>query len=399
VAESYSLKVVRSSFNEEKQMIVITGKDPKGVINGSVDFRYKYISESGNFMLNDGKYFGSTFKGKMPEYEKTSSPCIRNRGVWTWGHVIYDYRKFIDNMTLLKMNMIVIWNDFVPINMEEVISYAHQNGIKVIFGYSWGWGTDVDISSEEDLNTWTEAALSTYENEYACLNGDGIYFQSFTETTDDKINGTVIAEAVARWVNRIGKRLLMVYPDLEIQFGLHATSVKDRLSYLKEIDDRITIVWEDCGAFPYHYSPKMIGDFEETKKFSSSVSLLRGEQDRFGAVLKGLTCLDWTDFEHQKGSYVLGKASPHVIQRKYELKKEYWHYVKAYWMKNACYALDMIKQIVSDKGNDVTIEALVEDGMLESRIWYPVALLSEMLWDSSLDLNELHFNASLIADL
>ena len=42
-------------------------------------------------------------------------------------------------MARLKFNELIIWNDFVPLNIREVIDYAHSYGIKVNLGYSWGW--------------------------------------------------------------------------------------------------------------------------------------------------------------------------------------------------------------------------------------------------------------------
>jgi hypothetical protein len=38
------------------------------------------------------------------------------------------------------------------------------------------------------------------------------------------------------------------YPDLDIQFGLHATSILDNYTCLEELDSRITITWEDAGV-------------------------------------------------------------------------------------------------------------------------------------------------------
>lgn len=40
----------------------------------------------------------------LPDFELNSRPAVKNRGIWTWGHVIYDYRSFIDNMVMLKLS-------------------------------------------------------------------------------------------------------------------------------------------------------------------------------------------------------------------------------------------------------------------------------------------------------
>jgi hypothetical protein len=52
----------------------------------------------------------------------------------------------------LKLNQLIIWNDYMPLNVEEIIDYAHSYGIEVIFGYAWGWkpGFGKHITEIED---------------------------------------------------------------------------------------------------------------------------------------------------------------------------------------------------------------------------------------------------------
>ena len=68
-------------------------------------------------------------------------------------------------------------------------------------------------------------------------------------------------------------------PALELQFGLHATSVKHQLDYIRQVDPRIRIVWEDCGAFPFSYIPHHVADFDQTMDFTDRIAILRGESD------------------------------------------------------------------------------------------------------------------------
>ena len=42
-----------------------------------------------------------------------------------------------------------------------------------------------------------------------------------------------------------------------------------------------------------------------------------------------------------------------------------------------------------ETGGDLYITALVEDGMFEESIMYPVALYAEMLWDTDCDIREM----------
>ena len=60
--------------------------------------------------------------------------------------------------------------------------------------------------------------------------------------------------------------------------------------------------------------------------------------------------------------------------------------MNAYWLKNADYAYKMVRLIKQANENSM-ITALVEDGMFEENIQFPVALFGEMMWDhdSSVD--------------
>ena len=95
-------------------------------------------------------YFDTPFHEKLPVWSKISAPDVEDRGIWTWGHTIYDYRSFMDNMLRLKMNEIVVWNDYAPINAREIADYAHSLGMKLIWGFAWGWGVDCNTSAQLD---------------------------------------------------------------------------------------------------------------------------------------------------------------------------------------------------------------------------------------------------------
>jgi hypothetical protein len=292
-------------------------------------------------------------------------------------------------MASLKLNMITVWNDYVPVNAAEFVRYAHEKEIKVIWGYSWGWGeVSLDISDEIILKKWTDAAVRTYETQYAGLGGDGIYFQLFTETFERLQNGVVIAKAAARWVNTISAELLSRHPGMTIQFGLHASSVKDDLDFIKEVDPHVTIVWEDCGSFPYHYIPQKTGDFEETLAFTKTISGLRGDGEKFGAVLKGLSCLNWDIFEHQKGNFIMG-ANLSAGIKDAKLKAAIWRYIQAYWIRNSDKAYETIKVIHEKTQGRTAISALVDDGLFEDKIWYPAALFAAMTWDVNMNIKDL----------
>lgn len=367
---------------------IIEGFDDAGALWGVLDFYNKYVLKFEypdvdeyrvNFLLGD----------TLPDFEYRSAPSVKERGLWTWGHVIYDYRGYLYNMMRLKMNRIVIWNDHAPTNAKDIVNYAHSVGIKVIWGFSWLWDTDCAAVDLENLNGFSEKIFEKYEREYAHLGGDGIYFQTFTELHTDNIGGVNIASAATDFVNRTAALFFEKYPDMEIQFGLHATSVKNDLGYIKATDERIRIVWEDLGAFPFSYIPNDIKDFDKTMSLVDSIANLRGEGDRFGVVTKGLVKLDWSEFEHLKGAQTIGVSSRALKENRIERKRRIWRYIQAAWLANADKAQEAVREICRLKNGDACILALCEDGMFEENIMFPVALYSEMLWNAEGNLKEI----------
>lgn len=304
---------------------------------------------------------------------------IRDRGIWTWGHVIYDYRAFFKNMAQLGFNRIVIWNDIRPLNAKAVLDEAHRNGIKLIWGFSWGWmdkcGENVRNIGAERMNALQSEILAEFEN-YRDICADGIYFQSFTETDSESINGVSIADAAVNLVNSTADEIFKLEPDIELEFGLHATSVKNSLDIIAKADERIRIVWEDCGAFPFDYDAHNIDGFRETCDFVKKILFLRGENEKCGFVLKGMTKLDWSRFEYHTEPYEIGTADADFIAARAKEKEPLWEYVTDGWEKNGEYARQMINLI--SQNSLATADELIEDGMFEYEIKRPPVLFSQM---------------------
>lgn len=385
--EEYHIKV-------SDDTAIIEGSDENGVLYGCIDFYNKYLL-SLEYPHTDKFRINPFEEGVFPEYECSSFPAISQRGLWTWGHVIYDYKGYIDNMIKLKMNSIIIWNDYPPVNSKEMIDYAHLCGIKIFFGYEWGWDTDCNVFDLSAIHSMSETIFEKYEKDYAHLGLDGIYFQSFTELNKEDIGGILIADAVTQLVNNTSKLFFEKYPNINLLFGLHATSVKEKLQYIKNTDKRIRIIWENCGAFPFKYLPSETEDFDKTCEFTKKILTLRGKDDLSGAVTKGLVKLDWLTFTHLEGAHLLGVSSKNMKRNRVERKRKIWKYVQAYWLTNANYAYDMVKLFKDCTKGNTSIYALVEDGMFEENIMYPVALYSELLWDTDTDINSIIPNVAL----
>ncbi|MBQ8605886.1 MAG: hypothetical protein IJ408_04045 [Clostridia bacterium] len=353
--------------------IEITAKDEINLLYAASDFKNKLIPFWKNPSAKASHYF-IPFTDEPPQFELITKPKIDKRGIWTWGHVIYDYKKFIDNMVALRLNTLIIWNDYVPTNIKEVLNYAHENGVYIYLGFAWGW--DQKCAEQiKDLDTMPETIAKKYEREYSSLDCDGIYFQTFTELDVEEINGVTIADAAVELVNKTAALIYAQKPELEILFGLHATSVSTKLDIIAKKDPRITVMWEDLGSFPYGYVPSVIKDFEKTLELQRKI---REKLGSFTAVLKGVACLDWTTFKHQEGPFVMGECSKEFILKKLEEKRDLLRYVQAHWIKNAKYAHEIIK----DFSKDDIITVLCEDCVFEEVINYPMAIYAQMLWDS-----------------
>lgn len=388
--EGYGILGDKNPFAESERMIVVVGNTPRGVLYGVVDAMGLYFGElarapkapKGVLDVRDENYFPSALNADMPPFYKKSAPKVEKRAVWTWGHCIYDYRRFFKNMAKLKLNQAVIWNDFVPVNAKEIVDYAKSWGVEIFWGSPWGWDTSMPteanslIASEQVI----ERLVKKYTDEYADTGAAGLYFQSFTETASEQIGGKYIAEAVTDFINAVAEKMYEKYPNIELQFGLHASSVKNRLFALKKVNPKMRIVWEDCGAMPYSYDPGNTDSFNETLAFSKEIAVLRGEKDKFGAVFKGMPTLDWAHFEHIRGEFILGESCERFLKERDEYRRELWKHYQADWLVNGGYALETVRGLTDKKSGSMSLQLLIEDGMFEETIYFPAAFMAEVLW-------------------
>ena len=385
----FLVKVIKNPANEEGRIVIITAREEKELFYGAVSFLDDYIPEY-------SPWHGAVrmpqiiFDEPLCEYSYTESAEYKTRSVFTWGHPINDYRAYIDNMARLKLNQLIIWNDYMPLNVKEIIDYAHSYGIEVIFGYAWGWkpgfGKFITDISDTRLQELKQEIIAQYEENYANINCDGIYFQSFTEDKNEYIGGRLIAEAVRVLVNDTAQELWEKYPNLKLQFGLHAMSVKNHLDEIAKVDKRIEILWEDCGAFPYDYKPIVLREeaFEETLAFTKKILTLRGNAP-IGLLFKGAMTLDWTRFVRQGGEFVLGDNAPEIIQHDRRMRQGAWKQFSAEWMQYGSYALRMFRFI---KENALSEVNMCHAGAFDGGIYLPQALCAQMFRVAEKDYGE-----------
>ncbi len=403
--QGFVISVGDSPWGTDKRLAIIAGSDEFGVLYGVQDFNARVIAAglTEHHPAKRREAFDS-----MPDVRISEYPRIQNRGIWTWGYVIYDYRKFIDNMARLKLNTLTFWTDCPPVNCRDIIAYAHSRGIKVILGFEWGWdGGDDSVSLQSDALTVSrlrkqikQRVLHNYRANYRGLGADGIYFQTLTEFHKEKAGDVSIAAAACELVNDIAVDLLEDQPELYIQFGLHAMSVLDDYKDLQALDPRMTIVWEDAGVLPYSYNPipahadsgwstpKMLGTFEKTVEYSKKLATFR-KGSEFAMVAKGWITLRWEDeFEHH-GPFIIGQRSANFLQQRLAERQKRWDYVNKLWMQHYPLAARFYREILDCSPPKVAVSALVEDGVFEKAIQPSVALFAETLWNPQRDDREI----------
>jgi hypothetical protein len=384
--EGYTCACLPSPWNRDRKCVVIAGADSSGTLYGVMHFNKKLAG----LTPDDPDEMRRTLDN-LVEFNAQESPAIENRGIWSWGYVIYDYRRFIDNMARLRMNRLLFWNDVPPLNCHSIIEYAHSRGVKVVLGFPWGWGIgDLDPNSREDRQLIKDDVICRVDQFYRHLGMDAIYFQTFTETLKQEIGGNLLAVLARDWVNDIAGAVLARYPDLRIEWGLHATSILENYKYLESLDPRIVIVWEDAGVIPYAYDPitrptasnfpALLASPEATIAYSQKLATFRANRE-FAMVAKGWTTLRWhTEFEHH-GPFILGERAPDFIRNRLHERQPRWDYVNSLWLENYPEALRFFQAMLDTSPYRMTVLGLIEDGMFEEKIQVSAALFAEMIWN------------------
>ena len=376
--DGFLVKVIANPDDDEGRFVILTAHTEQelfyAVVSFLDDYIPKYAPKGGHNSMPD-----LIFDNPLPECSYTETPDFKIRSIFTWGHSINDYRNYIDNMARMKFNELIVWNDYIPLNMPEIIEYAHSYGIKLILGYSWGWreiGNKTAEISKESIEKVKELAIRNYRKYYSSIGCDGIYFQSFTERKEESVGGKMIAELVTEMFNEIATELWKIKPDLRLLFGIHASSVKNRMEVIAKVDPRIELYWEDCGDFPYNYDTNIESreKYEETIEFTKQMLKLRDGKG-VALVFKGVMMLDWTQFVYQSGPYIMGENSPMLSSHDKGVRANSWRIYSAEWMKNGEYAYEMMKIIKENKIEDVN---MCLAGTFDGGMFFPVATCAQM---------------------
>ena len=380
---SYIVKVVNNPDYDGGSIVLITAGKQNALYRAAARFLDDYTE---NFAPLHGsmKLRCEIFKEVLAEGVIYGDVKVNTRSIFAWGHAINDYRAYIRDMARQGLNQLILWNDFAPLNASEIVEYAHSFGIEIIWGYAWGWteGHCEKIQSidEETLKRLKTEIIYQYENVWRGL-GDGIYFQSFTEMNKDNIGGRQIAAVVTDFVNEVAEEIFKRDPDLHLQFGLHALSVKNHFTELSRVDKRIEIVWEDCGLFPYAYVPKEASEEEFTELLKFTEKILTQRKDApVGLVFKGFAVLDWARdrFVHQRGRYLLGDNSSELMEHDRKLRSDAWRHFSAGWQRYGDYARRVAELAYKITGGKVN---LCMAGAFDGGIFAPSAICSDIFED------------------
>lgn len=372
--------VVRAFEQDGAKTVVIAGDNPVSVLYGAVDFVEDGLSALSIRIGNGITMPSYAFDGRpfAQSYESCRAPKTLIRSVFTWGHVISDYHSYFRNLARMKLNEVVIWNDYEPLNAREIVACAHSWGVKVIWGFSWGWTTGQCRGAkldDESLKKLEDGIVAKWRETWGRLPGDGIYFQSFTETRSDNHGGRSVAEAVVKLVNATAARIWMEKPDLRIIFGLHATSVRSRLEEVFRTDPRMDIYWEDFGGFPYDARKTYeVPETDEREFFEKVLQDKRG----IGLVYKCQLFQDWSNFFHQKGPYLLGEAGEDVMLHDQSVTSDAWRGYTLMWLSKGEKAYAVTRGFQSRNPTP----ALCLAGNFNGPIYFATALAAELFWSA-----------------
>ena len=368
----YVVKVVEA---EGRQLVLCCGDTPAASIWAAVDFIDDGLA-SMRVDRGDGAFYEDEIfeRPKLPVYESRRSPRTARRSVFTWAHVINDYRSYFRNLARLKINEVILWNDYPPVNAKEIVDFAHSWGVSVLWGWSWGWGVDCSKIDFDGLKATEERIVRNWREKWRPCCGDGIYFQSFTEIRFDTVGEHSVPEAVLQIVNGAARRILADDPALRIVFGLHAWSMKKHLATFSKVDPRLEILWENCGGFPFNAEDEE----PEVKTEATCRAMLAMPGRKTGFAYKWQLIQDWSRFAPQSGSYVLGRNAESVKALDRRVQGPLWTKMTREWLSEGDRALRLTRMIQRDP-NAGSLNVVVN---LNEPVRLPTALCAELFWSS-----------------
>lgn len=344
--EGYVLK-----FDGDK--VLIAGSDASGTLYGVMDFIHYHLR--------------GIWTGETKRLEVRDAPRLELRGIWSWGGRIYNYEMFFDQMARWKMNLAIFWHAAVPKNATAIQEYAASRGVKLVWGFSWGWAEGTNWNSPDSIKQTEKIILDSFEKQYASLKPFGIYFQSNTEGGAASGQG----EKFVGLVNRAAAQILSKYPNLWISCGVHFSSFTQDYSVLRNIDPRLNIMYEDIASMPFTYGSLYLDP--KALEVCPKLAALRGRKEDIGYIFKGFNAnCGGEDPQLIKDPAALAKLTEaHPVDPGNERG----------WRDNLSHALQVLSNLEQSQAKRKAVTLLMEHGMWETRPWYPVCLAAEAMWN------------------
>ena len=353
--------LIRTLHDGEHEVVLLAGDTPEAVLWAAFDFLDVQVPlMEGSIAPPRGRYPGTFFRAnkrdlakfdndkekRIPVRSIACAPQTPVRSVFSWGHEMDDYRATFREMARARFNRIIIWNNQRVINARDVVEEAHSWGIKVFWGFAWGWSLHCDTADIHNLGKLSDAIIDEWHRIWKPMGGDGIYFQSFTETDRQELAGRSIAEAVVELVNMTAKRIHEEAPETEIVFGLHSNSIRKpgATDFIAKTDPSLEILWENCGGFPFWEGNGRTGGPDN--EFCEKILALTPS---VGFVWKAQLYLDWKNWIEPAGPFMLGCAGRRMREYHQSIMQPMQCSFDNDWFQNGKFAWESIRRLRAAK--------------------------------------------------
>ena len=336
--------LIKTLHEKGRNVVLIAGDAPEAVLWGTFDFLDVVAPTlESKVSSQHGRYAGMFFRAaKIPGCECRRAPQTLVRSIFSWGHVVDDCRTTFRELARARFNRAILWNDQQVVNAREVVECAHSWGVKVFWGFSWGWTLSGKDGDGLDFGKLADDIVAEWRRVWKPMGGDGIYFQSFTETNKREIGGRSIPEAVTELVNAVAKRIRAESLGTEIVFGLHSNSMKREgaAEAIAKVDPELEILWENCGGFPFwetdgKVKPPDVAFCDRMLSLNASVGLAWKAQLR----------MDWGNYVPPAGPFMLGCAGARLLARDQAVTAPRHASFDEDWILNGKLAYDFVRHI------------------------------------------------------
>ena len=351
--------LIKTMHEKGRNIVLLAGDTPEAVLWAAFDLLdvVAPMLES-KISSPHGRYAGMFFRTrKIPECTVVRRPQTPVRSVFSWGHVVDDYRTTFREMARARFNRAILWNDRPVVNARDVVACAHSWGVKVFWGFSWGWTLSGTDTENIDFGKLADNIVDEWRRVWRPMGGDGIYFQSFTETSKATIAGRSIPEAVTELVNAVATRIRVESPGTEIVFGLHSNSMRrdGAAEAIAKIDSSIAILWENCGGFPFWETDGRVDPPDV--KFCDQILALNPS---VGLAWKAQLRMDWANYVPPAGPFMLGCAGARLLGRDRAVTEPRLAAFDEDWILNGKLAYDMVRHVRAGKHPPKEFNAVAE---------------------------------------